>query len=407
MNLHALLEGNYDPVSDEDWDFLRAISQNIFKPKTPIDDEKLFAGRLEQINDLLDAVYEEGGHAVIFGERGVGKTSLARIVDKKVASIFENLEVNNVSCGSKDDFYTIWGNAFNDFSAGEQSPTEYFRSIKNPYAIYNALKDLDESKYHLFVFDEFDRIKDQDTLTMMGDLIKHFSNEPINVTIIIVGVGETLLDLFAGHESISRCCAQIKMPRMSYEELREIIVDRIPRLGFGIEKNVEKAIIKMSQGMPGYIHLLGQLVLKAAIVDKSKEISKEHFNASLSQVLDKADYETKNCYHKAISSANKDNKYKEVLLACSLAKSNELGYFYAGDIKDPYSKIRGKSMEIGNFATNLNNLCLQERGPALVKSGPKKRFQYRFANPLLQPLTVMIGVNENMISLNQLPDFST
>lgn len=395
-----LLKEKFIPSTDEDWDFLRAASQNLFKPKTPVDDDKLFAGRLRQISDILDAVYEEGGHAVIFGERGVGKTSLAKIVEKKIAPIISSLKVTNVSCGKADTFYAIWGNAFNDYSVGQDDVTTHFRKKKNAYAIYNALNDLDRSVYHLFIFDEFDRIQDKETLFLMADLIKHYSNNPINITIIVVGVGDTLVDLFGSHESIARCCSQIKMPRMSENELKEILRDRIPALGFSIANYVESNIVKLSQGLPGYVHLLGQLSLKSAISRRSLKIEREDFQAALSDALDKADYLTRQDYHKATSSPRKDNKYKEVMLACALAKSNELGYFYAGSVREPYSLIRKKPMDITNYSTNLNNLCLAERGPALVKSGKKKSYQYRFSNPLLQPLTIMIGVHEGLFNLD-------
>ena len=113
MNFDDLLNGEFTPSNDADWEFLKGAAQNLFKPKKPIDDDKLFAGRLPQINQLLEATYEEGGHAIIFGERGVGKTSLARILEKKVAPVFPNIRVPEpISCGTEDDFYTIWGNAF-------------------------------------------------------------------------------------------------------------------------------------------------------------------------------------------------------------------------------------------------------------------------------------------------------
>lgn len=407
FDFNDLLNGEFIPSTEADWEFLRAASRNLFKPKTPIDDDKLFAGRIDQVNDILDAVYEDGGHAVIFGERGVGKTSLARIVERKVAPILPSLKVHNVSCGTNDGFYTIWGNAFNDSERADGTrPADYFKDRNNPYEVYNALTDLDQSIYNIFIFDEFDRIKDAETLNLMGDLIKHFSNHPINVTIIVVGVGDTLTELFAGHESISRCCAQIKMQRMSYEECAEILTDRIPKIGFELPAEVQSAIIKISQGMPGFVHLLGQLCLRSAIDRQSRKIEMGDFRAALKQVLEKADFETRTDYHKAVTSPNPDNKYKEVLLACALAKSNEMGNFYAGDIKEPYSEIRGRGMEIPNFAPNLANLCESERGPALIKTGERKRFQYRFANPLLQPLTIMIGVSDGMIDFSQLPDLA-
>lgn len=400
FDFNKLLQSPHVPVTEEDWAHLRAATQSLFKPKTPIDDDALFAGRLKQIDDILDAVYEDGGHAIIFGERGVGKTSLSKIVEKKVATVIPNLKVIPVSCGIKDDFYRIWGNAFNDFNVNGESPESIFRKSNNPYQIYNALQELDPSKYHIFIFDEFDRIDDDDTISMMADLMKHFSNNPVNITIIVVGVGDTLLDLFGSHESIARCCSQIKMPRMSEDELDAILDERLVRIGFSIDDTIKTKTRKLSQGLPGYMHLLGQLMLKSAIDRKSTNISSSDFNVALSNALEKVDYSARQDYLKAVKSPRKDNKYKEVLLACALAKSDEMGLFYAGDIREPYTRIRGRNMEITNFATNLNNLCADERGPALIKSGEKKRYQYRFANPLVQPLTIMQGVNEGMITFD-------
>ena len=187
---------------------------------------------------------------------------------------------------------------------------------------------------------------------------------------------------------------------MSADELKEILSERVSRIGFKLSRSVESSIIKLSQGMPGYVHLLGQLTLNSAIARKSRTLEIEDFRSALSSALEKADFQTRQEYYTAISSANKDNKYKEVLLACAMAKANELGHFYAGDIREPYSKIRGREMDIPNYAPNLSNLCSLERGPALIKTGKPKRYQYRFRNPLLQPLAIMIGVHEGMISLN-------
>ena len=136
FNFDDLMSGEFNPSTEADWDTLRAAAQVLFKPKTPIDDDKLFAGRIEQINKVLDAVYEDGGHAIIFGERGVGKTSLAKIIKKKIAPIISSIRVPDpISCGHGDDFYTIWGNAFNDYHVGDKTPAVHFRESGNPYEI--------------------------------------------------------------------------------------------------------------------------------------------------------------------------------------------------------------------------------------------------------------------------------
>lgn len=399
LSFDELLAGGFRPQTDEDWEFLRAASQNLFRPKTPIDDQKLFSGRIKQIQDVLDVVYENGAHAVIFGERGVGKTSLANIIEKKVSPVIPSLKCIKISCSPTDTFYDLWANVFFDFEYEDRPVNEYFAANKNPYSVYRIIERLDQTRYHLIIFDEFDRIKSAETKTMMADLIKHFSNNPINVTVIIVGVGDTLLDLFSSHESISRCCSQIKMQRMSEAELAEILDERIPKLGLKMTNGVKPKILKLSQGLPGYVHLLGQLVVRSAIDQKSVNVTGTHLRSALNEALDKADYSTRQDYYKAVESPAKDNLYKEALLGCALAETNELGMFFAGSVREPYSKIRGRPMEIAHFATHLNEFCSEDRGPALIRSGKRKRYQYRFANPLLQPLTIMVGVRDQMIKI--------
>lgn len=395
--INDVLSGSFVPHTNQDWALILQATANLFKPKTPVDDDKLFAGRTKQISDILTAVYEDGGHAIIFGERGVGKTSLSKIVDKKVAPIMGDLTVVTTSCGKTDDFYTIWGNAFNQLKLNADNFVTRFKTGKNPYDVYNALQDLDKRQDFIFIFDEFDRLEDNISLDMMADLIKHFSNHPIRTTIIVVGVGDTLIDLFGTHESIARCCSQIRMPRMSAEELDEILDERLALINFQIEQAVKIKVRKLSQGLPGYVHLLGQLMLRNAIERHSTTLEETDFQTALSQALENADYYARQAYLSAIKSPRKDSFYREVLLACAMAETDEMGKFYAGDVRAPYSRIRDRPMEITNFATNLSNLCDEERGPALVRSGERKRYQYRFANPLVQPLAIMEGVKDGLI----------
>ena|ERR1700728_4068959 len=53
-----------------------AALKTIFRPSSPIDDRELFRGRTDELSRVIGAVQELGQHAVIYGERGIGKTSL-------------------------------------------------------------------------------------------------------------------------------------------------------------------------------------------------------------------------------------------------------------------------------------------------------------------------------------------
>ena len=402
LDFDALLSSPIDPKDEADWDILLAANQTLFKPKTPIDDDKLFSGRIKQIQEVLEVIWEEGGHAVIFGERGVGKTSLANIIDHRVLSVLSSVKGLKVSCSPGDSFFDLWSNILDGYSWDDKMVPEVLKKEKNPYTVYKILESMDSSKYHLFMFDEFDRVNNPATTMMMADLIKHFSNNPRNLTVLIVGVGDTLVDLFASHESIARCCTQIRMQRMSPRELEDILNERLPKLGMQIESKVMDSIVRLSQGLPGYVHLLGQLAAKSALMEKSLLIEERHLRDALDNALEKSDYKTRQEYYAAVDSPAKDHRYKEALLACALSETNELGLFYAGDVREPYSQIRGRKMDIAHYATHLSEFCSKDRGPALLKTGKPKRYQYRFANPMLQPLVVMMGVRDKLIPFEAL-----
>src|SRR5687768_8752486 len=52
----------------QEWRTARALTQCLFEPMSPIDQNDLFSGRLEQVGKLLDVVYDKGSHAIIYGE---------------------------------------------------------------------------------------------------------------------------------------------------------------------------------------------------------------------------------------------------------------------------------------------------------------------------------------------------
>src|SRR6185369_11747547 len=94
-----------------------------------------------------------------------------------------------------------------------------------------------------------------------------------------------------------------------------------------------------------------------------------------------------NAYEKATHSP-RENLYRQVLLACALAETNELGYFSAVDVREPMRKITHKEYEIPAFSQHLNDFCEDYRGPILQKIGQKRRFRFRFTNPLVEQFVV-------------------
>ena len=67
--------------SDEQrWEDRSSKVSKVFTPGAPVSENDLFAGRRGEINKVFDAINQVGQHAVIYGDSGVGKTSLAKIL---------------------------------------------------------------------------------------------------------------------------------------------------------------------------------------------------------------------------------------------------------------------------------------------------------------------------------------
>src|SRR3990172_6261218 len=54
--------------------------QQAFTPHQPISLPEFLAGRLDLLHRITDAINTEGLHVVVYGDRGTGKTSIARVV---------------------------------------------------------------------------------------------------------------------------------------------------------------------------------------------------------------------------------------------------------------------------------------------------------------------------------------
>ena len=98
----------------DETDFLDRTQRvaEAFRPAAPIDRRDLFAGRGEQIAELFSVVAQPGQHAVIYGERGVGKTSLGLVA----AELLQGANVLSAwaTCDASDDFSSVWRKALGE-----------------------------------------------------------------------------------------------------------------------------------------------------------------------------------------------------------------------------------------------------------------------------------------------------
>ena len=186
----------------------------------------------------------------------------------------------------------------------------------------------------VIIIDELDRIADKKTKTRLADTIKTLSDHSVDSTIILVGVADSIDNLMAEHRSIERALVQIHMPRMSNDELKEIINNGLKKLDMKTEPTPLNRISALSHGLPHYTHLLALHAAQAAIERDSMTMNQEDISSAINNAITQAQQSIIHSYQVATSSA-RGNLYAQVLLACALAQTDEWGYFPATSVREP------------------------------------------------------------------------
>jgi hypothetical protein len=379
-----------------------ALIHATFTPSAPISNIDLFAGRTEQIDRVFGAVFSPGQHAVIYGERGVGKSSLATIIyDYVILAGEHNFIPAKVGCSRGISFVEIWKEILSQMPVNRGEETVDLSELlpENPTSegIRGLLTQLDNPA--IVVIDEFDRV-DQDVATQMSDAIKTISDRALPVTLVIVGVANSLNDLIEEHESVVRNLVQVEMQRMSLAELLETIDKGLAKADLRMPGLIKNRIATLSQGLPHNTHLLSKQAALSAVRDNRTEIDEDDYREAVRDaVIDKA--ESLGRVYKTATYSPKENIFAQVLLACALA-ANKQGVFSAKDVRIPLSSIGKQDYEIQAYIRHLDKFSSSTRGPVLHKGGVKRRFQYSFVEPLMQPYVILRGLSEGLVTEEQI-----
>lgn len=403
------------------WQELRDYIQAVFTPQAPINKRELFVGRVSQIGKMLDAIKQLGAHAIVYGERGVGKTSLVTILPPLLEHLkYAGLVISKTQCDVNDTYGSICRKLLSNLAVTESKMVIadstkklplpdtldlWLSSAPTPDEMRRLILTLGERKL-IGIIDEFDAVAGKsEVVNLIANTIKTLSDTLSPATLILVGIADTVEGLIAEHASIDRCLVEIPIPRMSTEEMKGIMKTNTKEVGMSIDSNAELYIRRIAQGLPSYVHLLGRESAIVAANNEETKISKSHVEEGIQNALSLVPGILMQDWEKAMASTKPNNLFKQVLLACAFAQKNELGFFTAKNVKEPFCAIMHKKYEIPGYGGSLHLLTEARRASILEKQGESHRWRYRFRNPLMEPYTIMYGLSSNLIDETTVTSF--
>jgi energy-coupling factor transporter ATP-binding protein EcfA2 len=382
---------------------MRLVAE-AFRPSAPIDRRALFAGRSDQIAELFSAVAQPGQHAVVYGERGVGKTSLAAVTAELLAS--SGALAVRTTCDSGDDFASVWRKALGEISLRSENRGIGFAPTANevhrpasallegaevtPHVVVRGLETLARLAPIVIFLDEFDRLASSSCRALFTDTIKALSDRVVPATIVLVGVADTVDELIREHRSVERALVQVRMPRMARADLAEIARRGIEAAQMTIRPPAVDRVTALSQGLPHYTHLLTQLAAQAALGERHADVGGREVDFAIERAIQRAQQSITDAYLRAEAAA--DGSGRHVLLACALAAEDEFGFFGLADVQSALARFGDVLVE----AADLDRLA-EEPAAVLQCRDAASEKRYRFLNPLLQPYVVMRGLSEGVV----------
>lgn len=390
-------------MQDDDWAALRHEAEMLFTPGTSIKEQELFAGRNQQIQKLTQRIRLAGSHAVIYGERGVGKSSLVSIFKYVADGSKSDIQYIRVAATQGDKFRDIILKIFKrmtvlDGNAKKRLADYYDDRDIAPDDVLLEIQNFSVSTLPIIVIDEFDRISDNETKIKISDTLKLLSDESVNATFFIVGVSDAVEDLLKGHASIGRAIAEIEMPRMSDDEIIDIISVRLKRSGMKISNDAIWNCVFVCKGLPYYAHLIGLHAMQSSCDRKSLTILEKDVEEATERALSEANHSIKESYEKAVYSERRDNIFREVLTACALAKKDPLGRFNAKSVATKLKEITGQDYDVPAFSYHLNEFCEEGRGSILQKYGNTRKFTFRFSEALMEPYVILEALRQSILN---------
>lgn len=272
--------------------------RDAFTPSQPVRDPAMLAGREELLQSMIRAIEDQRLHVVLFGDRGMGKTSLLHVLTSLATEA--RYIVHYTPCDEASDFSEIFRAAAAEVPLlyhRDHAPTE--EEIEHGATLASLLPDRQLAPRHvtdvfakltgtrvLIILDEFDRSAPGRFRREVAELVKNLSDRSTRVQLVIAGVAANLNELIEHIPSIRRNIVGLSVNNMSRDEVSSLIRIGERMSDFAFEEPAVEMIVHLAAGSPYIASLLSQHAGLLAVERGAESVAIEDVTAAIGRSAD-------------------------------------------------------------------------------------------------------------------------
>jgi Cdc6-like AAA superfamily ATPase len=424
-----------------------SILLNAFRPAREVDDPDFFAGRAVQLAQLTDSLHTIGGTPIIYGDRGLGKTSLAvqiRYIAMGDDELLDSSGLQDRALGNEDQYLTFFvtcTDATQDFDGlvqllinemedadfteiGQESKAKRltertvshkvslkafaaesirryereksrpsYQELSRTEKLQRLIKIVAESYSQpvLVIIDEVDRLRSTKGL---ASFIKATSSE--SVKFILVGIATNISSLLSDHQSLERSLFPVRVPLMNEGELYEIVEKaeaylRDEGVDIRFDHYATLKIVELAAGYPWFVHVLGQSALLLAAGEERDLVVEADAHLAVETIYGNQFAQQFDDMYRGVVR----NSYQREMVFRAFAEWRGLDI----PTSDIYRMV--KTLGITNPSVYKGQLSSREYGRVLHTPQPSNRAWVRFSNEMFKVYvrmrsSIYVGVAEKV-----------
>jgi hypothetical protein len=399
--------------------------EQVFTPRNPPQRE-MFTRRNEPDmhgnpglqDSLRDALREPGGQVILYGDTGVGKSTLLKYaaedegmqllsvecvsrrsfdahIDMAIREITSEREVEIVEAGSREmgaeagisKVITIRGHVRNQ--RGQDVRVEILARAP----LLALAETLQSADLRLLAFDNFQNVdaRERDAFAQAFEVLSDRSSETGDVKMVVLGVADDAASLVGESGSVRRRTTEIGVPRMPDPEILEIFENGFRLLRLRPVGDAHDRLVFYCDGFPYFAHLLGLGVSRLARRRNDDVVDTDAVTAALAQSARDVSASFPGRVNRAFEAGGNVQPRRRILHTLSLSHRRE---WRSADVLEEYALLYDRPPNPNFLHVALGQLIQSSYGGVLARSGTPMRYVYRFSDPYLRPFLRMTHFTE-------------